>query len=73
MEKEARKETMKKGDKCTNEMKQQWDGKTERKGQKGGKKMWEKRGAVWFISHLSHSLDSQERGRRPVRQSPRRS
>lgn len=33
----------------------------------------EDRGAVWFIPHLSHSLGSQERGRRPARQSLQRS
>lgn len=31
------------------------------------------RAAVWFISHLLHSLDSQEKGKRPARRSLQRS
>lgn len=38
-----------------------------------GKNVEEDRIAVWFISHLSHSLDIQGRGRKPVRQSLQRS
>lgn len=38
-----------------------------------GKNEEEDRIAVWFISHLSHSLDIQGRGRKPVRQSLQRS
>lgn len=55
-EKEAREDTMKKRGKCMNVMKQQWDGETDRKGKKrkSGKNRKKDRGAVWFISHLSH-------------------
>lgn len=76
MEKGARKEMIKTRERREENAQKGWsnngmDG--QKRGRRDGVGRTWSQIEVWLISHLSHSLDSQERGRRPVRQSPRRS